>query len=154
MEQGMDTIQLINLLPYTFLNPLILMAYIFSCSESELFQGSKIQSFYDIGGNSQRINLGLYLGFCVLASALFISFKLVILLPLATTDVTALDFILIEPSWSEFIAYIATLFTLSGFLAKDGIEANVAGFIFFPFLMLGAVLLVINHVSWLWAKVI
>lgn len=150
----MDTITLFNLVPYTFLNPLILFAYIVFCSNDGASQQTKIKSFYAIGGNSQRINLFAYLGFSVVASITFIAFKLVVLLPLAAEPITALDIILVQPNLSWLIAYLTSLVTLSVFLSKNGMEMNVGGFIFFPLLLLGAFLLVVLHINWLFAKVI
>jgi hypothetical protein len=150
----LDIIKLINLVPYTFLNPVILLVYIFYCSDDGIFHSSKITSFYRIGGNSQRINLLVYLGFSVLASISYIAFKLIVLSPLTTEPISTLDIILVQPSLSWYIAYLISFITLRVFCSKNGMEMNVGGFIFFPFLLLGAFLLVVQHAVWLFAKVI
>lgn len=150
----MDPITLINLVPYTFLNPLILLAYFVAFSEDSALRLLKVKPFYDLSGNSQRINLLVYAGFCIVASAAFMAFKLVVLLPLATAPLTALDIMLVQPGWSWLFAYVVSAFTLAALLSRDGLEGNIAGFIFAPFIFIATILLLIEHVQWLLARVI
>ncbi|MEH8015636.1 hypothetical protein MN202_00180 [Rheinheimera muenzenbergensis] len=150
----MDPITLINLVPYTFLNPLILLAYFVAFSEDSALRLLKVKPFYHLSGNSQRINLLVYAGFCIVASAAFMAFKLVVLLPLATTPLTALDIMLVQPGWSWLFAYVVSAFTLAALLSRDGLEGNIAGFIFAPFIFIATILLLIEHVQWLLARVI
>ncbi|MDP5148956.1 hypothetical protein [Rheinheimera baltica] len=150
----MNTIKLLNLIPYTFLNPLILLAYFVVFSEDGVLHHLKLKPFYDLGGNCQRINIAVYLGFCVIASITFIAFKLLVLLPLASTPLTALDITLVQPGWRWLVAYVATAFTLSALTSRHGMEGNVAGFIFAPFIFLSSLLLALTHVQWLLAEVI
>ncbi|MDP5190767.1 hypothetical protein [Rheinheimera baltica] len=150
----MDTIKLLNLIPYTFLNPLILLAYFVVFSEDGVLHHLKLKPFYDLGGNCQRINLAVYLGFCVIASITFIAFKLLVLLPLASTPLTALDITLVKPGWRWLIAYVVTAITLGTLASRNGMEGNIAGFIFAPFIFISSLLLTLAHVQWLLAEVI
>ncbi|MBU2112820.1 MAG: hypothetical protein KKE94_03490 [Gammaproteobacteria bacterium] len=150
----MDSLKLINLVPYTFLNPLILLAYFMAFSEDSALSQLKIKPFYDLGGNSQRINLVAYAGFCLVATAAFIIFKILVLLPLATTPLTGWDIVLVQPGWRWLFGYIVTAVTLVALTSRQGLEGNVGGFIFAPFILLATLLLLINHVQWLLARVL
>lgn len=150
----MDTLTLVNLIPYTFLNPIILLAYMFAFSEDSALRYLKLNAFYDPGGNSQRINLVLYAVFCVVACSAFIGFKILLLQPLAEQPLTVEDIALVQPGWSWLFAYIVTAFTLAALASRHGLEGNVGGFIFAPFIFIATILLLINHVQWLLARVI
>lgn len=150
----MDSLTLVNLIPYTFLNPIILLAYMFTFSEDSALRYLKFNAFYDLGGNSQRINLVLYAVFCVVACSAFIGFKILLLQPLAEQPLTAEDIALVQPGWSWLFAYVVTAFTLAALVSRHGLEGNVAGFIFAPFILIATILLLINHVQWLLARVI
>lgn len=150
----MDSLTLVNLIPYTFLNPIILLAYMLAFSEDSVLRYVKLNAFYDLGGNSQRINLVLYAVFCVVACSVFISFKILVLQPLAPAPLTALEITLVQPGWSWLFAYIVTALTLAALTSRHGLEGNVGGFIFAPFILIATIFLLINHVQWLLARVI
>lgn len=150
----MTSSEQLNLLAYTFLNPFYLTAFLFLLSDHESFLGFNIKAFYHLPSNSKRINLVVYAGFCLLATLLTMGFKLVVLLPLAVEDISPLAFIAVDGNWLCYIGYVVSLFTLKALVSKDGLEWNVAGFIFFPFLILGMVLQGINHILWLLERVI
>lgn len=151
---GMDTLTLLNIIPYTFLNPIILLAYMLAFSEDSILRYLKLNAFHDVGGNSQRINLRLYAMFCAIACSTFIGFKILVLQPLAPAPLTALEITLVQPGWSWLFAYIVTALTLAALTSRHGLESNVGGFIFAPFILIAILLLLINHVQWLLARVI
>lgn len=150
----MTAFEQLNLLAYVFLNPLFLTAFLFLFSDNESFLGFNIKAFYHLPSNSKRINLLVYAGFCLFATLLTMGFKLVVLLPLAAEDISPLAFITVDGNWRSYISYVVCLFTLAALASKEGLEWNVAGFIFFPFLILGMVLQGINHINWLLERVI
>lgn len=154
MGRFLESIHLLHLLPYTLLNPVILLVYIFTFSGESSARKRWSQPFYPTGSNSIRINLLVYLVFSLLAVAVFVLFKQLVLAPLMVGDARMLDFILIEPNLMHWIAYGCCLLVLGTYLSPQGLEANVAGFVFFPLLLLGALLLTIQHLHWLWLEVI
>lgn len=150
----MDKLTLVNLIAFIFFNPLIILAYIVAFSEDSPLHCLKLQPFYDVGGNSMRINLWLYLLFCPLAYAGFIALQLYVVSPLSAQPLSVFELLQVELSWSNVIAHLASVFTLAALLSRAGVEGNVAGFIFAPVILVGSALLFINHVSWLTERVL
>lgn len=150
----MDLFAVVKLLLFIFLNPLIILAYVLAFSENSPLQGFKLQPFYDVGDNSMRINLWLYLLFCPLACASFIALQLYVVSPLAAQPLSAYELLQVQLSWTNVIAHLASVVTLAALLSRAGVEANVAGFIFAPVILAGSVLLFINHLSWLTERVL
>lgn len=150
----MDLFAVVKLLLFVFLNPLIILAYIFAFSEGSPLLGLKLQPFYDVGDNSMRINLGVYLLFCPLAYAGFIALQLSVVSPLALQPLNAFELLQVQLSWSNVIAHLASVFTLAALLSRSGVEGNVAGFIFAPIILVSSALLFINHVFWLTGRVL
>lgn len=150
----LELIQLLHLLLYTFLNPVIFLVYLFTFSEERFMRNCWVRPVYQTGTNSMRINLMAYLLFSLLAVASFVLFKQLVLAPLMDRDVFWLEFALIEPTPMHWVAYGCCLLVLGYYSSPKGLEANVAGFIFFPFLLVGALLMTILHLYWLWREVI
>ena len=150
----LELVQLLHLLLYTFINPVIFLVYIFTFSDEYFLHNRWIRPVYQTGTNSMRINVKAYLLFSLLAVASFALFKQLVLAPLIDGDVFWQEFTLIEPTLMHWVAYGCCLPVLCYYSSPKGLEANVAGFIFFPLLLVGSLLMAILHLNWLWREVI
>jgi hypothetical protein len=135
------TLVIINLFINIFLNPLIVIAYYVVLAGNE-------KAFVSIGANSMRLNIGPYLATCIGLGTAYVG--LMYLLNLTVYQGQSFQQLLM-PSNLSFSLYagVVTLFTLSIFASKGGIEGNILGFIFAPAMLTAAFAIALIIFLWL-----
>jgi hypothetical protein len=138
-------IDLILTIVFCYFNPALFLYYVLS---SSYFSEIGIETMESVGTNSQRIKLKVYF---VLIPILFVIWNLLVYLVLGSVnpDITLWDIMSIQRSYLVYFSCACTAITLSVYLGKPGMEGNVMGFIFAPFMLLALVLMAYKHFMWL-----
>lgn len=147
----MESLKFINIFPYVFLNPVTLVVYLGICSSLES-SGMSVKT--TVSTNTDRYHLRSYLLAAPILTAFFILLKVITLHTLANEQITFIDLVFVQPNFIWLIAYSVCFFVLKVCVSKNGMEANVMGFIFFPPLLCCSAVLAGMHFYWIWTKVL
>jgi len=156
---------LLDFLLTSFFNPISFIFYATVVGNVLPLFGIKVHR--TLGTNSIRLSLPVYLIaaptsygiWCVFSYYLLNSFHLLNnfqllnnfnLLNNFSAPISFADIILIQHSWLIAAAYVFTALVLILMVSKQGLEANIIGFIIAPPMLASTLIVVFFHIKWLW----
>ena len=142
---------LYHFLLQSYLNPVVFLVYLFGADSFLAF--FKIHAFTSMGMNSQRLNAAVYL---VLAPVMYCSWLVISCCFLSSFDANLSVYAMLSTDlhWFQYFGFLFTAFTLISFHSKDGMEANIMGIVFVPFLIGGAAIHGFFHFYWIWSVIL
>lgn len=134
-----------------YLNPVALMFYLFVATEVK--QLGNLSLFVSTGTNSQKLLLTPYL---VIMPILYMTWLIInyYFLQSFNEQLLFVDTFAKGYHWLHYVCFIPTAVVLNVYLSKSGMEGNVMGFIFAPFLFLGIAVYSFLHFRWIWTELL
>lgn len=135
---------------YFLFSPIAFIVYIFAVFP--VLEKLKITSSVDMGGNVSRLHLIPILISVVLVSGLFMLFSFLFLSSIKEMSLNT--FLQPKNQNLQIACFVITAFVIYFFTSSKGMEGNIAGFIFFPILVVTSITLIVLHLIWIWNVVI
>ncbi|MFA7620193.1 MAG: hypothetical protein WC012_14240 [Thiohalomonadaceae bacterium] len=147
----MTTEHLFRFLIQSYLSPVLLLFYLF-CAQGFLAPFG-IRAFASTGTNSERLMGMVYL---LVAPVIGFSWLMVSCGFLQSFDAGLSLPAILEGDihWLQAVGFLVTAFVLRAYLSRNGVEANLMGFIFTPLLLFGAAISASLHFWWIWSVVL
>ncbi len=135
---------------FFLLNPISFIVYLFAILPA--LEQLKYAPSIQMNGNMSRLQLLPVLLSVVLISGLFLLFSYLFLS--ALKDISLNTFLQPKSLYVQVSCFAVMAMVLFVFVSPQGVEGNIAGFIFFPFIAFASLILVGLHFFWIWKVVI
>lgn len=135
----------------SYLNPVAFMFYLFVATE--VLRLGNLSFFVSTGTNSQKLLLTPYL---VTMPILYTVWLLInyYFLHSFNEQLVFVDTFAKGYHWLHYACFIPTAVVLSAYISKSGMEGNIMGFIYAPFLFLGIAIYSFLHFRWIWVDIL